>query len=215
MQPTSTSRDDQAPPRFVELTTTQGDKVAGAARRVDALALGRGMVIVAGDRAGQVVQRVRARGGSDAPWLVDVQLVGGETIAVPTSHAFAVLEDRPIERLGRIELRTAAGVIARLCQPGMASGWRDRRDEEARTSTRAGFAGYPYVDDGYELMGGLPREWQILPEVGDWPYNMVWAHPGDRALLRYCEGDLAVEIADDAEAFRALVARERKENPAP
>ena len=105
---------------------------------------------------------------------------------------------------------TANGIITLLCQPGMESAWRSERRP---TSTfEAGFA--PLGCDGYSFMSHLPRPWQVVPEWGDWPYQIGWRHNPDRAVLVYCEGDISVETADDLESYVDLLRRTTKEMPA-
>jgi hypothetical protein len=109
-----------------------------------------------------------------------------------------------------------------FCQPGMASSWRDDRDHRRRVTRYAGAASYAMTypatygfDDGYSMMGALPSNWQLISEAGDLPYLMFWADPAQRALLSYCEGDFAIDVADDDAAFRDLVRRTINDNPCP
>ena len=102
---------------------------------------------------------------------------------------------------------SAAGMVECFCQPGMASAWRTERRQDS--SLYAGFA-YGF-DDGYSLMAALPAAWKAEPHWGDWPYQIGWRHDRDLAVLIYCEGDLAIEIADDQAAYAELLRRTNAE----
>jgi hypothetical protein len=73
------------------------------------------------------------------------------------------------------------------------------------SSFHAGFA--PPGDDGYSFMAALPRTWNVVPQWGDWPYLVGARHDRDRAVLTYCEGDLAIELADDHDSYVQLLHR--------
>jgi hypothetical protein len=109
-----------------------------------------------------------------------------------------------------------------FCQPGMESSWRSGRSDERRVTRYAGAASYAMTypatfgfDDGYDMMGHLPDNWRCVSEAGDWPYLMFWADRRQLAMLSYCEGDFAIVVADDDEAFVALVRQVIADNPAP
>jgi len=115
--------------------------------------------------------------------------------------------------LGDVAGIRAACIDGVVTSPG---GRREpRRDDAVHTTTYFGWGGYPLADDGYSFMGLLPSTWQAMSECGDWPYYIFWAHTGDLAILSYCEGDLALEVADSREAFRALVKATLQRHPAP
>jgi hypothetical protein len=98
---------------------------------------------------------------------------------------------------------SAVKMISLLCQPGRQSAWRSERRTD--TNFHAGFA--PPASDGYGFMAALPRTWIPVPQWGDWPYLIGWRHDRDRAVLTYCEGDLAVELADDHASYVRLLRR--------
>ena len=105
---------------------------------------------------------------------------------------------------------SAAKMIALLCQPGMESAWRSERREHS--SFHAGFA--PPRGDGYSFIAALPRTWILVPQWGDWPYLIGAHHNRDRAVLTYCEGDLAIEVADNHDSYVELLRRTTEEIPA-
>lgn len=110
-------------------------------------------------------------------------------------------------------------LIDLLCVPlgQHASAWTSERDETKRCTRHAGFAGYPFADDGYDFMARAvgddgsfvaPNATQAIravPEAGDWPYVIVMWAPAERAVIHYCEGDLAVEIYDTDQLCRQAV----------
>jgi hypothetical protein len=98
-------------------------------------------------------------------------------------------------------------MIALLCQPGMASAWRNERRSDS--NFHAGFA--PHGGDGHDFIAALPASWQVVPEWGDWPYLIGWHNNRDRAVMTYCEGDLSVEVADHLDGYIRLLRRTTKE----
>ena len=124
---------------------------------------------------------------------------------------------------------TAQQLIDLLCVPDgrKASAWTSRRDPDSQCTIHAGFAGYPFADDGYEFQaratsqtdpvlmpehqprGGL----SVWPEVGDWPYIVYLRSPDEQAIVQYCEGDLAVHVYDTATAYHAAVQHTRTNHP--
>jgi hypothetical protein len=101
--------------------------------------------------------------------------------------------------------RTALPATAARMVELFATTERESAHEGVRRHT--GFLGYPFADDGYDVMGKLPAAWRVVPALGDWPYYVVWAHPRDRALMVYIEGDLTIEVADTDAAWAALKRR--------
>jgi hypothetical protein len=124
---------------------------------------------------------------------------------------------------------TAQELIDQLCVPigERASAWSSKRDEEKRCTRHAGFAGFPFSDEGYGFMDRAvaphgsylaPRAGQViraLPEAGDWPYVIFMWSPSERALIQYCEGDLMVEVYDTDELCRQAVRDAIASNPCP
>ena len=90
----------------------------------------------------------------------------------------------------------------------------------------AGFAGYPFADDGYEFQGRATSQvdpvltpdpsrlgLRIWPEVGDWPHVVYLHAPEERAIVEYCEADLSVRIYDDEYAYRQACRKLVAEQP--
>ena len=125
---------------------------------------------------------------------------------------------------------TAQQLIDLLCVPvgKKASAWTSRHDPHSQCTIHAGFAGYPFADDGYEFQARAtsqtdpvlapspqPAGLSIWPEVGDWPYIVYLRSPTERAIVQYCEGDLAVHVYDTDHAYHAAVQHMRAEHPCP
>ncbi|MES1193672.1 MAG: hypothetical protein ABUM26_05055 [Solirubrobacterales bacterium] len=124
---------------------------------------------------------------------------------------------------------SARQLIDMLCVPlgQRASAWSSKRDDEHHRTRHAGFAGYPFSDEGYEFMERLvgpdgsylaPTAGQIIravPEAGDWPYVIFMWSPSERAVIQYCEGDLMVDIYDTEELCRQAVRDAIAEHPCP
>lgn len=98
---------------------------------------------------------------------------------------------------------TAQRVIDRLCVPegGRASSWTTER--------RNGFmfhAGFAPLFSGYEFVAALGA-WEpgslirLLPDGGEWPYSFSLAADSERAMIDYCEGDVAVRVYDDEGSY--------------
>jgi len=103
-----------------------------------------------------------------------------------------------------------------------------RRDEETACTIHAGFAGYPFADDGYEFQGRATSQvdpiltpdpsrlgLRIWPEVGDWPLVVYLHAPEECAIVEYCEADLSVRIYDDEYAYREACRKLVAEHPCP
>jgi hypothetical protein len=123
---------------------------------------------------------------------------------------------------------TAQQLIDTLCVPlgQRASAWSSKRDEEKHRTRHAGFAGYPFSDEGYEFMARAvgpdgsyltPAPGQAIrsvPEAGDWPYVIFMWSPSERSVIEYCEGDLMVDVYDTEELCRQAVATPSPTTPA-
>lgn len=101
--------------------------------------------------------------------------------------------------------------VRRFCEAWLSEQGREPvRDAEHSTTRYSGFAGFPLCDEGYEFMAKLPG-WRVVSTWGEWPYHIAFVRSEDRAALVYCEGDLTLEVADDGEAWKALIARYEEE----
>jgi hypothetical protein len=108
---------------------------------------------------------------------------------------------------------TAQQIIDRLCVPEgeRASSWTTER--------RDGFmfhAGFAPLVDGYEFVAALSAwEWhnpiRLLPDGGEWPYSFSLAADAEKAMIDYCEGDIAVRVYDDEDGYRRALAAYAKE----
>lgn len=103
---------------------------------------------------------------------------------------------------------TAARLIDRLCVPigQRASAWTSAHEDD---HTR--HAGFAMVDDGAEFVAALGA-WdyrapiRLLPDGGEWPYSFSLAAACERAIVDYCEGDIAVRVYNTDEGYRAALA---------
>jgi len=108
-------------------------------------------------------------------------------------------------------------IVETYCRPGFASAWR--RERRRHSHFHAGFfrgGGYLLMElvagGRWEITGQAATPFRVMPEVGDWPLVIFWRNDRERAVLRYCEGDLGVEVFDSDERYRAELERLRREH---
>ncbi len=102
---------------------------------------------------------------------------------------------------------TAQRVIDRLCVPEghKASSWATERCDDHMLH-----AGFIPSGDGYEFVAALGAfeaggPIKLLPDGGEFPYSFSLSADAERAMIDYCEGDLAVRVFDSEEAYRAAL----------